>query len=132
MVTLLLEHVADVQRSSIGYDAFDRMSLSARHIYLPVREKLGHTGDSIVAIGDIVHAASYGSQAFSELLAHQKKKVSQKQLDRALCRAIRIQRFGIDITLALLEAGIDANGLTVTEPPSCSPPLDLMMTRRSF
>ncbi|KAF4630479.1 hypothetical protein G7Y89_g7654 [Cudoniella acicularis] len=116
IVDLLLEHGADIKCSVHGQDLLDYVSLNHRDIYRLILDKRGGTIAS-VTVGDILEAAHKGSRPLSEYLDHHRGSVTQKQLETALCESIKRSFDDINSTLALLECGVDPNGLTLYEPP---------------
>ena len=116
IITLLLEHGADIKCSVYNKDLLEYVSLEYSNIYRLILEKTGMTGAS-VTVGEIVSAARKGSRALSNYLARHLGRISQKQLELALYESINFLDFDIEATFVLLDWGIDPNGLTLHEPP---------------
>jgi ankyrin repeat protein len=116
IVDLLLQHGADIKCSVLEQDLLDYVSVKDRDIYRFILDKMGGTVAS-VTVGDILEAAHRGSRPLSEYLGHHRRSVTQKQLEKALYESINLSSYGISTTLALLEYGVDPNGLTLDDPP---------------
>jgi ankyrin repeat protein len=116
IVTLLLEHGADLRCSVYEQDLLDYVSLNCKDVYRLIREKRG-ANKTFVTVADILDAASKGSGSLSDYLSRHKDNVSQEQLENALYESINQNGYGMKTTVALLDWGVDPNTPTLDEPP---------------
>lgn len=119
IATLLLEHGADIHCLVSGQDLLDYVSLYNRDLYRLIKKKRNEK-ETFVTVGDIVDAAGKGSGPLSDYLNRHKDKVSQKQLEEALSKAVYNIDYSMKTTIGLLDWGVDPDTPTLDEPPLLS------------
>ena len=117
IVSLLLDHGANIQCSVCDEDLLEYVSVNDYKLYQIILKKIGQEG-TLLRAGDILKAAQKGTNAFLKFLSRNEEKVSQHHLEKALYESINQSDYSIETTLTLLEADVDPNGTTLDEPLS--------------